>query len=203
MSNYETISNIDSLNNKIDRLYTNCSGYYDNKSKKYISNNPIDVFKCCINNCSDYLSYCKRVCDSEENCDKCYRYFEDCQEGCESGDFWTNNYFNKCTQDSSCFNNYVNDLDCIKRNKNDLIDCCLKSCDSIKYENCSDYCNYMYDFTVNDVDNKNLVKWQSIQSKKNTVINNISSESLEKSFLNFIMSLFFVFVAVFLYFRCL
>ena len=199
---YATYSNsILSMKDLSQNLYTRCSGYYDVDKDKYVRKSQLEIFKCCINNCDEYLDYCNSICDSKENCDKCYRYFEDCQEGCKTGDFWEKNYFNSCYRDTTCFNNYVTDLNCIESKKNELLDCCKKKCDSSLHQNCNEYCNYMYDFLINDVDNKNLSKWKNLQSKPTKTIqsSNESCDSLTKGEKILISVILFVSFCIILY----
>ena len=196
---YTTYSkNILSKKDISQNLYNECSGYYDKNYDKYVRKDPFEIFECCINNCDEYLKYCKSICKNQKDCDKCYRYFEDCQEGCKTGDFWKDNYFNNCYRDTVCFNNYVSDIDCIKEKKNELINCCKSNCNNSIYKNCGEYCNYMYDFIVDDIDNKNLSKWQNLQSSKNYNTNTSNKDCNNNKYIKyfFIVCLILVFITI-------
>lgn len=140
-------------------MNTSCKGYYDLQQKKYIEFNNLQKFNCCDKNCEEYLTYCNSICENDEECNNCQIWFESCLDNCKSQPFWFDeNPYNKCIDNSVCFNNFNIDTKCIKEIKFDIRNCCLTECreNNSNNLNCEEVCDFMYSYITKDKKNKKV-----------------------------------------------
>lgn len=118
-------------------------------------------FKCCVNRCNKPVEYCFNKCkelysDSDSMLYRCNLACQEhntiCLDSCKAN-IWEGktNSFISCATDIDCWDK-VDSVDCIKENKNLLLECCNKTCGD---KNCLEMCNYTFDFVtspLNQVD---------------------------------------------------
>lgn len=146
-------------------FYGDCKGYYDYDNKKFVENNDVKFFKCCNNNCLSYFNYCIDNCNNKEECKKCENYYESCNDVCKSTDFWYNNSMYNCIKDNECFINFEISKECLIKNRDKKISCCLRNCQGDD-DFCLEKCEYMFEyFTDKKYDLKEVLSTMVLEDK--------------------------------------
>lgn len=112
-----------------------CSKYWD--GAKYIDATPDQQYKCCNSKCIRYSD----ICGNSDSCDSMTQV---CNKVCQSVRYDPYiRHFDKCMVDIGCLKNDILNYDCIKKNKDQLISCCINKCD-----NCDEHCKISYDINL-------------------------------------------------------
>ena len=126
--------------------------------------NATDMYKCCLRTCRPVVDECVRLCKLTSNETKvnCYNTCDDistsCDDNCKlSTDYYwgVDNDIYKGTVAFGCGDGYytVINKECMKENKDGVINICTSSCLPTSTKNCEYHCQYSYNKLVNPQDN--------------------------------------------------
>lgn len=167
-------------------IYQDCSVYYDKDSDMLKLSNSDKTFKCCLDNFKNINKICNNKCDNKYgkntvNNKKCKeicnimkdKWIESCNTSRELKG--NNDPFIKEALKLKCWDKETNkpNNDCIEKNKNLLIDRCMKACNQNAYLDCTSHCNTSYNLVINPKDVSDI-----FENVINLNMNN--SESIKK-----------------------
>lgn len=143
-------------------IFALCSGYWDEKKGKYVKSDTTEIFRCCIDRCNFPVAFCNKYCEDaygpggprhnpywEFRCkETCNDQQVVCEDGCKTGKNWgDNNPFIVCAKEKDCWFGVDSKPECIKKHKEELIECCRKKCYPDLDTDCDDLCDYTYELT--------------------------------------------------------
>lgn len=189
-------------------MYQDCSVYYDKESDMLKLSNADKTFKCCLDNFKNINKICNNKCDNKydkntvnnKNCKKICDIMKDkLVESCNTSRELKGNKdpFIQEALKLKCWDKETNkpNNDCIEKNKNFLIDKCMKNCNENAYLDCTSHCNTSYDLVINPKDVSNL-----FENVINSNIDKTESIKMNKSIIKsiLIISFFGVILGIFL-----
>ena len=176
-----------SITKDIYGLFGLCSGYWDQKSNMLKKFDNVDRGHCCLNTCKPFVDECVKECPTITPKDRklCYKVCGDIREICEdncllSSDMWgINNPINKGTSEFGCGDGVYKkyDMDCLLKNKDDIIKYCQSHCLSSHDVDCKRHCDWSYNLITNknsnplyfDVPNTVGARYPYIKGNKNNI----------------------------------
>lgn len=115
-----------------------CSKIYN--GSEYIDATQDQIYKCCKTRCDKYHQRCK---DLHVDCGEIPSV---CNRVCQTARYNVGSkYFDNCMEKYKCLDNDFINHECLLINKDDIINCCTKSCD---FEDCENYCKTSYDINL-------------------------------------------------------
>jgi hypothetical protein len=132
-----------------------CSGVWNDKNNTYKRLSAVEKNKCCLETCDPVLTECHKLCPKNKNCKKtCKDINDSCIDYCQlstTGIWGRKNPIFKATKTFGCGDGvyYPINQQCVKDNKNNIINFCEKDCTPSDDYNCSDICNYVYNDIIN------------------------------------------------------
>lgn len=159
-------------------MFATCLGEWDEKEKKFKPKNVTEVAQCCINQCIKPVEFCQKYCESNSGSgkiyntskmlnvclDTCKSYRDLCTDICElsSPYFSTNNIYMKCAQEKGCVKPSGNsDSECVKKNGEDIYNCCMQTCVPTEELECKSYCDFSHNLAMN----KDRILYHNLDSK--------------------------------------
>ena len=144
----------------IDDPFSLCSVVWNEEQKKFIPTNYIQKFECCSKTSLQTIEECRKTCSTLDN-NKYTLCMETCdidlknavERNCKLIDYGNLGFSNpiyKGTVELGCGNGYYDkiNIDCIKKNKNDIINICKNNCIETEKNNCNNHCNYSYEMII-------------------------------------------------------
>uniref|UniRef100_A0A6C0JS36 Uncharacterized protein n=1 Tax=viral metagenome TaxID=1070528 RepID=A0A6C0JS36_9ZZZZ len=131
-----------------------CSGYWDEKAQVFRRADETEQRDCCMKTCKPFVDTCANICPkaAPKYQKLCYKTCDDIVTTC--GDFcnlsspvWgANNPIFKGTKEKECGDDIYNPLniDCIKKNKDAIINICRHNCTPTSKLDCEEHCKYSY-----------------------------------------------------------
>jgi hypothetical protein len=153
-----------------------CSGYWDKDANIFRKADQTDIAICCMKTCETFVDECKEQCPKAEPKYQhlCYQTCDDIQTSC--GDFcdlsspvWgSDNPILKGSREKGCGDGIYKSLDkeCVKNNKNDIINICLNTCIDSDQLDCEKHCNYSYKIISDEDNKKNNSLYESVRKQK-------------------------------------
>jgi hypothetical protein len=129
-----------------------CSEYWDEKASVFRKADETEQGDCCMRTCKPFVDECAELCPKvEAKYQKlCYKTCGDIQNSCK--DFCSlsspmsgvNNPIFKGTKEKGCGDGIYELLnkECIKKNKNDILNICRNSCIQSDKLDCEKHCHY-------------------------------------------------------------
>ena len=139
-----------------------CSARWDTDMNKFVGNSPLDTVGCCINSCHNTIDYCYRQCDRDitrqsECRQKCEEISKTCENNCEELPMPGFDTVSDCSKVIGCGRVPVIDTTCFAKNKDRIIECCMKNLGDSQCEGL--YNNIMKNSsTISDIQSKHPVK---------------------------------------------
>lgn len=131
-----------------------CSGYWDEKSQLFRRADETEQGDCCVKTCKPFVDACANMCPkaAPEYQGLCYKTCDDivttCGDFCKlSSPVWgANNPILKGTKEKGCGDGIYEPLniECIKKNQNDIINICRHDCTTTSKLDCEQHCDYSY-----------------------------------------------------------
>lgn len=140
-------------------IYALCSNIWDEEKQQYVNRDVVDIQKCCIERCNVPVDFCHKTCTDmygvngkkpsgywEFRCNEtCNDQHIVCQDGCEAGSTWRkNNPFIECSKEFGCVDGVKSKSECVKKHKDELLNCCYDKCVD---GNCERLCQYAYELS--------------------------------------------------------
>lgn len=122
--------------------FSPCSIKWNDKTNSFEKNTLEEVYECCHHNCDKFLKICKdkHKCKSDNECISCDTIQDICSKNC-----FTPLQTDEYDHIINCIYNYCNpnDIECMKKEKEKLLECCNARCVNTDAINCDKYCNLL------------------------------------------------------------
>lgn len=158
-------------------------GYFGlcNKNNKLQESETRDWAECCHSFCF-HPKNCEKLCHDKfaglidrDNCiNSCYEQRVSCMDACGTGTEISikDNPFLECVTLNKCRVGDTVSLECLEKNRNEIIPCCVNRCNTQTNLNCVDHCKYAYE---------SMLKYIEYDSKQRISRDVIKTEGLKKS----------------------
>lgn len=151
-----------------------CTKKWDEEKKEYVESTETDIVDCCLRSVKPFVDVCKGNCKelaTEDLRNRCRHVCNDIIDltslNCIlSGDSYEldRNPIIKGFKDYKCGDNYKKvDIDCLNKNKNEIISRCVSLCTPSNNRDCNKLCHYYFNFFSNP-DNR-ILKYSKISDK--------------------------------------
>lgn len=139
-------------------MFLTCTGEWDDNTMEWNSSDVTDAYICCTEKCKGPVDFCYNYCKTSRSSAsdmskyRCSQMCEDqrkmCLDTCSliSKHVGKNNEYIECANKLECA---THDVNCLSKNKKEIVDCCLKSCTTSKEIDCDKNCNYLHSFYMN------------------------------------------------------
>jgi len=145
-------------------MFATCSGVWDESTKKYRSSDSTEVVQCCNKKCIEPVKFCHDYCNKEiaklgpKKLSSCLLTCNDqrniCLDTCSlsSPYMGVNNNYNLCAKAQGCeVSNELQNLqniDCVRKHKDVIFDCCRRTCLPQKDLDCQKHCEFLQKVTL-------------------------------------------------------
>ena len=148
-------------------LFFPCSVKWDDKDKEFKQSTLSEIDKCCIDNCIEPSKLCNDNCIKQHIT---HRQQLDCLSSCNAKTTLckTNcslisslySGYDSCAKESGCKHTHgpFFDKDCIKKNKDMIINCCEENCLPFNNTDCKTYCEWRQHSLENIAEDSNFNK---------------------------------------------
>ena len=178
-----------------------CSGHWDEKTQVFRRADETEQGDCCLRTCKPLIDLCSRTCPKAEPKyqELCYKTCEDisvtCGDFCKlSSPIWgsTNPIF-KGIKEQGCGDYLYEPLnnECIKKNKDGIINICRQNCRSSHTLDCDKHCQYSYNIISDDKTNPLYFK-KNIEGLKSFSVKNNKYKRVDNNIMYIIYSLVIV-----------
>lgn len=139
-------------------MFATCSGIWDDRLQQYRNATSTEIADCCSQQCIKPVKFCRKYCmdnlvqefDNKVLLDKCLKTCEDVRNIClgtcslSSPHVGMNNNYFQCAYEFGCrgVGNYP-DRECVIKNKDEIFNCCRKTCLPTKDIDCQQHCEYI------------------------------------------------------------
>ena len=146
------------MNDITDGPFTLCSSIWDEKQNRFRSANLAEKDECCERPCLSNIEECRKICSTIPEIDRdkynlCMKKCDiDLNKACEnnctliSSNLGITNPIYKGTKELGCGDGYYEsiNIECLKKNKNDILKVCYTDCTESSMIDCDVYCNHFY-----------------------------------------------------------
>lgn len=154
------MSNNDNLNTG---MFATCSKVWNKTTQKYDASDSTDVFKCCSKQCIKPVKWCYDYCNKNIILDGDFSILGRCMETCDheknlcldtcklSSPYvgMGNNYY-ECSKKYDCIGiGNLPDKNCVKKYKDDIFECCRRTCIPTQDLDCQKHCEYIQSISLN------------------------------------------------------
>lgn len=132
----------------------------NNNNKKLIYSDVTDLTKCCLKSCIEPVKFCHLNCSKIHSKNPeilkrclltCNNQRQLCIDNCRitTPDIGPDNLYINCSKKASCIgvNNFP-DIDCVKKNKLKIFNCCRDNCIPKHNLNCQKHCEFLQKVTI-------------------------------------------------------
>jgi hypothetical protein len=130
-----------------------CQGHWDDSIGKFVDSNSQEVIDCCENTCRDSIEFCFEYNDRlfgpqgkepnyqkyKQNLKSCQEMIDDCQGTCFLYPSKGANIVRECAKKSKCDIFPIVDKECLKKEKDSILECCKEVCNSDNSIDCNSY----------------------------------------------------------------
>jgi hypothetical protein len=133
-------------------LLTYCQGTWDEESKTFLMDDPMNVITCCLNSCKPNVEKCYELCKQgkrKDSCLKCKEILKSCESNCYEYPSETMETVKNIVKEKGCGTYPSINKDCMENAKDEIVEECLKTCYNSEKDDCSKSCKDFYTLLYN------------------------------------------------------
>lgn len=142
-------------------MFATCSGIWDEKTQKYKLADSTEMAICCTQNCIHPIKYCQQYCYNNIDVtdpkilSRCLGICNDMRQMCMDTCRVSSPYIGVDNNYILCANKYgcegikeLPNVDCVKKHKESIFECCRKSCIPNRDLDCQKHCEFLQKVTL-------------------------------------------------------